>query len=52
VASELVKVFAREPSAHAALGPIVAALIVSACAELTSLQARGQRGLSGAGARV
>ncbi|KAI8470335.1 MAG: armadillo-type protein [Monoraphidium minutum] len=39
VASELVKVFAREPAAAAALGPILAALIVGSCQELGSLQA-------------
>jgi hypothetical protein len=38
VASELTKAFAREPSAQAALGPILAALIVSSCQELGGLQ--------------
>lgn len=38
VASELVKAFGREPSAAAALGPILAALLVATCSELNSLQ--------------
>jgi hypothetical protein len=33
-----VKAFAREPSAQAALGPIVAGMAVAAAGELTTLQ--------------
>ncbi|GBF98060.1 hypothetical protein Rsub_10288 [Raphidocelis subcapitata] len=43
VTSELVKAFAREPSAQAALGPIVAAMAVAAAGELNSLQALSSR---------
>ena len=51
-ASELVKVFAREPSAQAALGPILAALVVSSCQELGSLQVRALGGAPGARTRA
>jgi hypothetical protein len=44
VASELVKVFAREPSAQAGLAPILTSLIVSSCQELASLPVRGAAG--------
>lgn len=39
VVSELTKIFANEPTADANLAPILAGLLTSACAGLTSLQA-------------